>query len=492
MVDVVRGFEIQTYESIDILKARKTPFLIAANKIDLTPGWKSKPGSFLLSLPRQDPHVVRELEKRVYAMIGDLSRLGFRSDRFDRVRDFTKTVAIVPVSAKTGEGIPELLAVLIGLTQQYMKKRLLTTKGPARGVVLELKEEPGLGVTANVVIYDGVLRKGDTIVLSGKSDPIVTKVRALFLPKPLDEMRDPRERFMLVNQVLAAAGVKVVAPELEEALAGSPLHVVGPSESLDAIATSIAEEVERIRIESDRVGLVLKADTLGSLEALVNQLEMRGFSLRRADVGPVSRDDIFEASIVRRQDPFQGVVLAFNIRVLPDAEAEARFRGIRIFQSDVIYKLIEDYEEWVSKEREAKLKAELETLIKPAKLLFLPNCVFRRSKPAIIGVRVLEGTIEPGYPLMKSDGKIVGKIVQIQDKGQPIGQAAIGMEVAISMKEPVVGRQIREGDILYVSIPERIAKLMLTKYRSALRSDELEVLEEIVALMRKRRPLWAA
>lgn len=492
VIDAVKGFEVQTNESVGILKARKTPFIVAANKIDLISGWKSRPGEpFLKSFKSQDPFVQRELDNSLYTMIGALSRLGFKVDRFDRITDFTQYVAIVPVSAKTGEGIPELLSVLIGLTQQFMQKRLKVTKGPAKGTVLEVKEEPGLGVTINAIIYDGILKKGDTIVVGGKEKAIVTKVKAALLPKPLDEIRDPRDRFTSVNKVSAAVGVKIAATGLENAMAGASLYVVAPNKSPEELAEKISEEIEKLRIQTDKLGIVLKTDTLGSLEAIINELENYGVPIRFADVGDVSKREIIEAETVKMEAPLQGAVLAFNVDILPDAEEEARKQGIRVFQNNIIYRLINDYLIWVKSEQEARTQREFETLVKPGKIKVLPGCVFRRSKPAVFGVEVVAGRIHSRYPLMKADRKLVGEITEIQDKGQTIPEATSGMSVAISMKEPTIGRHIRESEILYVSVPEDHAKLMLTTFQSRLSPDETQALDEITQVMRKLRPFWA-
>lgn len=493
VIDVVKGVEVQTRESIDILKSRKTPFIIAANKMDLIPGWKPHPNEpFLKSLKSQDPFVQKELDSKIYTMIGTLSRLGFKADRFDRVTDFTQYVSIVPVSAKTGEGIPELLSVLIGLTQQFMEKRLTVTKGSAKGTILEVKEEPGLGVTVNAILYDGVLKKGDTIVAGGKEKPIVTKIRAVLLPKPLDEIRDPRDKFTPVEKVSAAAGVKIVAPGLEDALAGASVYAVAPNETPEKLAKTISEEIGKLRIQTDKIGVILKADTLGSLEAIINELENYGVPIRFADVGNVSRREIVEAETVKAEAPLQGVVLAFNVHVLPDAEEEARAQGVRIFQNDIIYHLIDDYNAWIKGEQETRGQREFDPLIKPGKIKVLPGCVFRRSKPAICGIEVEAGRIKSRYPLMKSNGEVVGIISEIQDKGQSISEATTGMSVAISMKEPIIGRHIREGDMLYVAVPEDHAKLMLTVFQSRLTAEEGKALEGIVQLMRKDKPFWAA
>ena len=491
VIDVLKGFEAQTYECIDILKARKTPFLVAANKIDRIPGWKPKPDSpFILSYKEQDPYVRQSLDEKIYEIIGTFSRLGFRADRFDKIEDFTRTIAIVPVSAKTGEGIPELLTVLIGLTQQYLRFRLQTTEGPAKGTVLEVKEEPGLGITINAIIYDGILKKGDLIVVGGKEKPIVTKVRAVLLPKPLDEIRDPRDKFIIAEEVSAAAGVKIAAPELENAVAGAPIYVVPSEEELSKYIETVMEEIEKVKISTDIEGIVLKTDALGSLEAIVESLRRNGIPIRLADVGDVSKRDVIEASIVKENEPLYGVILAFNVKVLPDAAEEAERLRVPIFQHNIIYHLVDEYIQWVKSEKEAKIREEFDRLIKPGKIKVLPGYIFRRAKPAIFGVEVLAGEIKPRYPLVRQDGTDLGEISQIQDKGEAIPKATAGMQVAISMNKPIIGRHIDENDLLYVKVPEAHMKLLKTKFQDMLSQDELKTLDEYVEIMRKKNPLW--
>ncbi|MCS7113995.1 MAG: translation initiation factor IF-2 [Nitrososphaerota archaeon] len=494
VVDVLKGFEAQTYECIEILKARKTPFLVAANKIDRIPGWKPHPNTpFLKAYQLQDQYVREDLDNRLYEIIGAFSRLGFRADRFDRIKDFTRTVAIVPTSAKTGEGITELLAVLVGLTQQFLKRRLLTTAGPAKGTVLEVKEEPGLGLTLNTIIYDGILRKDDLIVVGGKEKPIVTRVRAILVPKPLDEIRDPRDKFSSVDEVSAAAGVKIVAAELEDALAGAPLYAVSEGESLDSYVRLVSEEVERIRIATDVDGVVLKADTLGSLEAIAENLKRNNVPIRMADVGDVSKRDVTEAVIVKEHQPLYGVILAFNVKILPDAEEEAANKDVQIFKEKIIYHLIDNYLNWLKVQREAKIEQEFASLVKPAKIRILEGYVFRRAKPAIVGIEVLAGKIKPKLALIRAeDGEEVGEIQQIQEKGQALSEAAQGMQVAISLDKPMVGRHIFEKDVLYVKVPETHAKTLLKNFMDKLTQEERETLNEYIGLMRKKSPFWAA
>lgn len=494
VIDVLRGFEAQTYESLDILKARKTPFLVAVNKIDRVPGWRSQPGKlFLKSYQSQDPYVREDLDNRLYTIMGTFSTLGFQSERFDRIKDFTRTIALVPVSAKTGEGIPELLSVLVGLTQQYLKTQLQVTKGCGKGTVLEVKEEPGLGVTVNAIVYDGILRKGDIIVVGGKEKPIVTRVRAVLLPKPLDEIRDPRDRFSSVDSVSAASGIKIAAPDLDTALAGAPLYVVPSEDQIEEFVKIVSEEIEKVKIATDVDGVVLKTDALGSLEAIAESLKRENVPIRLADVGDVSKRDVIEANVVKEHEPFYGVILAFNVKVLPDAEVEARDRGVKIFQHNIIYHLIDEFVEWIRSKRDKLALEEFDQLVKPGKIRILSGFVFRKTKPAIVGVEVLAGRIKPKVVLVKEDGEEVGTIMQIQDQGKAVSEAVAEMQVAVSIDKPTVGRQINEKDVLYVRVPEDHAKTLLTKFQNRLTSEELEVLNKYVELMRKKTtPFWAA
>ncbi|MFB0504449.1 MAG: translation initiation factor IF-2 [Candidatus Bathyarchaeia archaeon] len=493
VIDILRGFEAQTYECIDILNSRRTPFLVAANKIDRIPGWRPNPdGSFLDSYKKQDPVVQQYLDEHLYIIMGRFSELSFRADRFDRIKDFTRTAAIVPTSAKTGEGIPELVTILTGLTQQYLQERLETTEGPAKGTVLEVKEETGLGVTINVIIYDGILRRGDTVVVGGRTKPIVTNTRAVLLPKPLDEIRDPRDKFSSVNEVSAAAGVKVAAPDLDEALAGAPLFVVPSEDKIDEYVEIVSEEVERLKITKDIDGVILKTDALGSLEAIAESLNRSKIPIRSADVGDVSKRDVTEAMIVKDKEPLYGAVLAFNVKVLPDAEEEANTRKVPIFRHNVIYHLTDDYLRWMTEQREALIKREFDRLVKPAKIKVLPGYVFRRAKPAIVGIEVLAGKIKPRVRLTTEDGNEIGEIQQIQDRGETMSEAEVGKQVAVSIDKPTVGRHFNEGDILHVGVPEEHAKILNTKYQDRLTPDEAEALKELVTLMRKSSPFWAA
>ena len=484
VVDVMEGFQPQTYESLNILRLLKTPFVVALNKIDRIKGWNSKPKPFCINYKDQPEYARKALDARIYEIVGDLYDKGFSADRYDRINDFSRNVGIVPVCAKTREGIADLLLVLIGLSQKFFERTLRVHLEEAGvGTILEKKEERGLGTTIDVILYDGKLGVGDTIVAgSTEEEPIVTKVKALLKPRALQEIR-AEQRFERVKRMNAASGVKIVAPGIENALPGSQVRVV-EEDVLERVAKEMKGEVEEMKIETSPEGIIIKADTMGSLEALALELKGEGIEkIKKAEVGSISKRDITDAVTIK--DSYLRVILGFNVDILPDAKEIALENGIPVFISDVIYQLIDDYKNWVNKEKEKEKREFMERLTTPAKVKILPGCVFRQSKPAIFGVEVLGGKIKTGVKLIKEDGARIGAINEIQDKGESIKKAVEGMQVAISMKKPTVGRQINEKDVLYVDITEEEMKEM--KMLSGLLSaDEEELLEELMRIRREK------
>lgn len=490
IVDVNEGFKPQTYEALSILKSYKTPFIIAANKIDKLYGWKSEEGlPFLESYPKQAVNVQEKLDKKVYELVGILHEEGFESERFDRVQDFTKQLSIIPISAKTGEGMPELLTMLMGLAQQYLKEQLqIKTDSPAKGTILEVKEEIGLGVTLDAVIYDGIIKKDDKIALMSTDDVIITNIRSLLKPRPLEEIRESKKRFQKVDEVVAAAGIKIVAPNIENAMAGSPLRVA--REDFNEVKEEILKEIEDIKIDTDNLGVIVKADTLGSLEAVVNQLKAMKIPIRAADIGDVSKRDVINAAIVKKEEELYGVIIAFNVRILPSASEEIKTSSIKVFFSKVIYQLTEDYQEWIEAAEVLKKKEWLDAIIRPAKIRIIPKLIFRYSKPAIAGIEVLSGTVKQDYMLIREDGTKVGKVESMQDKGENKKSVSKGQKVAMAIKDAIFGKNFHEGDILYVDIPEKHYKILESELRSKLTEEEYETLNEIGEIKRKKKSNW--
>jgi translation initiation factor 5B len=494
VVDVNKGFEAQTIESIDILKKRKVPFVVALNKVDMVAGWRGS-GKFISEeVKKQEASVQTLLDEKAYTVVGTLSRLGFPSEAFWRVRDFTKEVAIVPISARSGVGIPELLAVLVGLTQQYMAKKLERHEGPAKGIVLEFSEETGLGPSANIILLDGTLRHGDTVVVGKRDGAIATKIKALLLPKPLDEMRDPRDKFKPVTEVIAAAGLKITSPELEGVLAGSPLYVYDQKkgeQELEHLKSLVEAEVKTAIVSNTETsGVVLKCDTIGSLEAITDLLKKAQVPIRMADIGNITRRDVVEAAAVKENDRYLGVVLGFSVRVLDDAQKEAQDREVKIFNEQIIYNLVRSYTDWVAYQREHEESILFNELPPVCKFQFMKGFIFRRNDPAVFGAEIQVGRLKQKVQVINEEGKKVGTVHQIQDSGKAIDEATAGMQIAVSIKEPTIGRQINEGDVFYTDLNSKQAKQLLERFNHRLNEKEKEILNMLVAMKRKSDPTF--
>ncbi len=491
VVDVTDGFQPQTEEAIDILSRTETPFIVAANKIDTVPGWNSTEGAPIQeTYQAQSDRVRSELDERLYELIGELSDAGFSADLYWRVQDFQANVGVVPISAITGEGVPDLLTVMIGLSQRYMRDRMaIDIDGPGVGTVLEVKDEKGFGTTVDVVLYDGTLTVDDTIVVGGEGDPIVTDVRALLKPQPLAEIRTERQ-FKQVDSVAAADGIKVAAPDLAEAMAGAPLRVVRDRAVEDVVAEVNAELAE-VAVEPGDQGVVVKADTLGSLEAVATTLDEEDIPIVRADVGQIAPRDISVASTAN--DPKHQAILGFNVGVLPGAASELDESDVDVFRSDVIYELIEEYQSFVTEREQAQQQAVLENITRPARFRILEDHVFRQSDPAVVGVEILSGTLRRNTPVgifNNNDPERVGQIKGIQEQGDDVEQARYGNRVSVAIDGPTVGRDIVEGDELWAMLPEKHAKILEQELADDIPGDEREALNQYLDHHRQRDPFW--
>jgi len=451
IVDINQGFQPQTIEAIEILRSYKTPFIVAATKIDRLRQWDSVEGSFLKNLKNQSSEAVKELDEKLYELVLELHKKGFESERLDRCENLTRQIPIIPVSNKTGEGIPETLMLLAGLSQKFLKKTLeVSDQESMNATVLEVREERGFGATVDIILYTGKISTGEEIVLGGKNGLIKTKIRALLKPEPLEEMRDTKKKFKSVKEVTAACGVKIAAPGLDDSLPGSPVILASMGEEAEK---KILGEIEAVKIKGE-TGIVIKADTLGSLEALTRMLSEKNFPIKSADIGNITKHDVMEAESVKLKDSIHGVIIGFSTGIDKHAKLEAKKNCIKIFTGNVIYSILEEYEEFVENEKgKQKLRKEGKVVL-PAKFKFLRGCVFRRSKPAVFGAKILNGRLRPGAKIMNAGGKVIGKLNCLQCDGKDIKEAKTGDEVAVALTNGVIGRNIDEGEMFYTFIPE--------------------------------------
>jgi len=492
VVDANRGFQPQTNESLKILESRKVPFVVALNKTDMVSGWKNTETQFISqAIKEQNVEVQNFLDEKIYNVVTALSVLGYQSEAFYRIDDYKKEIAIVPVSAKTGIGIPELFAVLVGLTQQYLKEKLNQEEKSNRGIILEVNDEVGLGPTANMILIDGQMRKEDYIIAAKRDSVIVTKPKALLLPKPLDEMRDPRDKFKPVEYIQAAAGVKIASPDLDGVLPGSTLYAVSDDAEIEHFKKIIEDEMQSVFINTETNGVILKCDAIGSLEAITEMLRRQQIPISKADIGPVTRRDIIESMAIKENDRHLGVILAFNVKVLQDAETEADNNHIKVFTDKIIYSLIDTYTQWVDDDKADEENSVFKELTPISKFTFLKGFVFRNNNPAVFGIRVDVGQLRQKIPFMNKTGKKIGIIHQLQHDGKTVSMAKTGQEVACSVQNITIGRQIVEENVFYTLPSSSDAKQLVKRFMHKLSSEETDVLNEIIEIQRAIDPAYA-
>lgn len=479
VIDVREGIMPQTRESLEVLKKFKTPFVVAANKVDLIEGFSGMKGAFIPTVKTLDPTKMEELDNRIFQLSSQLYREGFSADRYDRISDFTRNVAIVPLSAKSGYGVPDLLMVLSGLAQTFLESQLRNEDETAEGTILEVREEKGMGEVSDAILYSGIIKRGET-VLTGTVDGIkALKIKGIFKPKPLDEIRDPRDRFIPVAEVKAASGIRILFQGEGGVIPGSPFKEA--SGDLITLKKSIEDAIKgSFRPTSE--GIVAKADTVGGLEALVYELGRINVPIKKAEVGPVSKRDFTDA--ITNSIPENRIIIAFNVPVDVKDDSE-----VRVIESRIIYSIKDDLIKARDEIKQKELEGKRKAMTFPCKLLIMEGNVFRISKPAIFGVRVIGGKLRVKTQLMKIDGSNVGPVKSIRTGEQSLEEAKQGDEVAIAMDGITIGRQLKEGDILYSDINERDFRILKEE---ELNGDEKMIMDEIKNLRRKESPFWGS
>ncbi|MEM4331280.1 MAG: translation initiation factor IF-2, partial [Candidatus Anstonellales archaeon] len=436
VIDIKQGVQPQTIESINVLKDNKTPFVIAANKIDLITSWHNTgETSFIKALEKQKEITKQELDNLIYTLIGQLSYEGFDAERVDRINDFTKQLCLLPISARTKEGIAELLLIVSGLSQKYLKDRLYVKSKDVKGSVMEIKEEKGIGTTLDCIIHDGIVEEGQELYFLTKNGVIKRKIKAILMPNVSSNYA--KEKYRRVERVVAAAGIKILASDIEDVLPGSPVFSNYSEEIVE-----IEKMLKKFIFESEQDGIVVKADSLGSIEALYNLLNKNNIKIAKLDIGPVNKDDIIFASSMAKKNRMLGIIINFNLPLSKNIEEEARNNDVRIISSDIIYKIPEVFFE-VQKQIKDELEKEIGTKApRPCIIKALKGFFFRISKPAIFGVEVVEGTLKVGTTLMDEKGNIIGQVKSIQQEKTSLKEALKGSKVAISVEEAVLGKDV--------------------------------------------------
>jgi len=500
VIDIMHGLEQQTIESLRLLRDRKAPFIVALNKIDRLYDWQTIPNnSFRDSFSKQTRSVQQEFEDRLTKIKVALAEQGLNSELYFQNRNMAKYVSIVPTSAVTGEGVPDLLWLLLELTQKRMSKQLMYLS-EISATILEVKVVEGFGTTIDVILSNGILREGDRIVLCGLNGPIATNIRALLTPPPSRELRIKSE-YIHHKEVKAALGVKIAANDLEKAVAGSRLLVVGPDDDEEELKDTVMDDLTGLldSVDSSGHGVTVQASTLGSLEALLDFLKDMKIPVMSIGLGPVYKRDVMKATTMLEKDKEYAVMLCFDVKIDKEAEQYADEQGIKIFNADVIYHLFDAFSAYQAKLLEQRRKDFLEYAIFPCVLKTLQ--IINKRQPMIIGVDVIEGTVRIGTPIcaVRLDPEtkqrnimVLGKVTSLEINHKAVdsvkkGQTSAGVAMRLdnpSAAQPVWGRHVDESDTLYSLISRKsIDTLKDPAFRDT-------VTREDWLLLRKLKPVF--
>jgi translation initiation factor 5B len=496
VVDIMHGLEPQTLESIGLLRQRKTPFVVALNKIDRIYGWKAIPDAPIQeTLAQQPKHVIQEFEERVQQTIVAFNEQGLNATLSYENKNFSKYVSLCPTSAHTGEGIPDLLRLLVKLTQERMTNDLMYLS-ELECTVLEVKVIEGLGTTIDVILSNGKLHEGDRIVLCGLNGPIATNIRALLTPQPMRELR-VKSAYIHHKEVKAALGVKICAPDLEKAIAGSRLLVVQPGDDEEDLLDEVMSDLQNLQsaIDKSGKGVCVQASTLGSLEALLEFLRESKIPVSGINIGPVHKKDIIRASIMLESQPEYAQILAFDVKVDKEAQDLADEMGVKIFKADIIYHLFDQFTKYMEEVTETRRRDQAPSAVFPCKLKIVPGCVFNKRNPIVIGVDVLEGQLRIGTPLcvvnaenqIVSIGKVIGielnhKAKEVVRKGDPA--VAIKIESPVYETPKMVGRHFFEKDLLYSRITRASIDILKSTFRNDVTKEEWALIIQLKKILK--------
>ncbi|KRH93779.1 Translation initiation factor 5B (eIF-5B) [Pseudoloma neurophilia] len=477
VVDILHALEKQTLESIELLKMKKTPFLIALNKIDRIFQWKSENEGFShFDLEKQSISAQREFTRRIDDIVLKFSEIGLNVRFFRDNPDEKKFINIIPTSAITGEGLSDLVNKIIELSAKYMKNKI-TFKDRLEATVLEVKNVEGIGMTVDAIVSNGHLNENDKIVICGSEGPITTHVKSLLVPEPLKELRI-KSTYKHLKTVKASLGIKIAAAELEKAIAGSQILKVSDFECEEEAIKQVMMDIKNL-IELDKVGIHLQASSLGSLEALIALVKAENIKIASIGIGKnITRKDILKMKAIKKKDPIVGIMLCFDTKIEKEMLEIAENHHIKVFEAQIIYNLIDKYLEYTKQIVENNKKKTQSELIYPCKAQIIPQFIFTRRSPLVLGLEILEGKLKINMPLYYHDSGNnlqVGKVTSIINEKKSVEIANKGDKVSVKIETAdtprLIGRDISEEGILYSTLSRKSIDILKEFYKDEITDD---------------------
>ncbi|XP_056594255.1 eukaryotic translation initiation factor 5B [Triplophysa dalaica] len=488
VVDIMHGLEPQTLESINLLKEKKCPFIVALNKIDRLYDWKRSPETdVVVTLKKQKKNTKDEFDERTKAIIVEFAQQGLNAALFYENKDPRTFVSLVPTSAHSGDGMGNLIGLLVELTQTMLVRRLAHCD-ELRAQVMEVKALPGMGTTIDVILINGCLREGDTIIVPGVDGPIVTQIRGLLLPPPLKELR-VKSQYEKHKEVSTAQGVKILGKDLEKTLAGLPLLVAHKEDEIPVLRDELIRELKQTlnSIKLEDKGVYVQASTLGSLEALLEFLRTSKVPYAGINIGPVHKKDVMKASAMLEHDQQYAVILAFDVKIERDSQDLADSLGVRIFSAEIIYHLFDAFTKYRDDYKKQKQDEFKHIAVFPCKLRILPQFIFNSRDPIVMGVIVEAGVIRTGTPVcVPTKGFVdIGIVTGIEINHKSVDTAKKGQEICVKI-EPIpgetpkmYGRHFEAVDFIVSKITRQSIDALKNWFRDEMQKSDWQLIMEL-------------
>jgi len=402
VIDACDGVKAQTKEAISHIKKAGIPFIVALNKIDKSEANPEK--------------VKRELQKE------DVS-----------VENLGGKIPSVSVSAKTGKGISELLELVLLVAEMENLKTAITK--PAEGVIIEAYLDSKRGPIATLLLDNGVLKVGDIIGTSSTFGKI--KKLETFQGLPISEVEPATPAILLGFENVPKVGERL---KVFNVLEDAKNYLKFPGKKV--------AQVLKISPEQKVLNLILKADVVGSIEAIeevLKSLPQEKVVLRilKSEVGEINKSDL------ELTKEAKGAILAFRVKMDPIAQMLLEREKVRIIRAEIIYDLVEEMRKLMT----SQLKPELvRTDLGKVKTLI----IFRTEKNRqIVGGKVIEGKVKKGalIEIFRKEERVGrGKLVNLQRNKKDVPRLSRGDECGILYEGNV---KIEEGDILVIYTEER-------------------------------------
>ena len=500
VVDIMHGLEAQTLESIRLLRDRKTPFIVALNKVDRLYDWKPTPNNaFQDSLAQQPVHTQKEFEERASKVMLAFAEQGLNAELYYKNKSMGRYVSLVPTSALSGEGVPDMLQLLVSLTQTRMSQSLMYLS-ELECTVLEVKVVEGLGTTIDVVLSNGVLHESDKIVVCGLNGPIVTQVRALLTPQPLKELR-VRSSYVHHKEVRASLGVKIAAPDLDKAVAGSRLLVCTNDDEEELLREEVMSDLTTLlnSVDKSGKGVCVQASTLGSLEALLEFLRVSKIPVSGINIGPVYKRDVMRCATMLEKARELACILCFDVSVDKEAERLAEELGVKLFTADIIYHLFDRFMAYRAEIMENKKRDAAGTAVWPCRLRTI--AAFAKRDPIILGCDIIDGSLRIGTPLcvVKVDSATrkkevipIGRVtsLEINHKSRDVvlkkdvgAGVAVRIEPNLNDAPKMFGRHLDENDEIYSQISRASIDALKDHFWEGVSIEEKRLIKHLKGLL---------